>query len=110
MVGGDVFDAAIRAIRPGGRIAIVGFASGRIPQIKANYLLIKRLTAIGSPLTSGREDPQVLRDRGMAEVLALYDAGRLKPVISARLPLEDWTEAFRRFAERRVSGKIVMLP
>lgn len=46
----------------------------------------------------------------MAEVLALYDAGRLKPVISARLPLEDWTEAFRRFAERRVSGKIVMLP
>ena len=50
MVGGDVFDAAIRAIRPGGRIAIVGFASGRIPEIKAGYLLVKRLTAIGSPL------------------------------------------------------------
>ncbi len=110
MVGGDVFDAALRAIRPGGRIAIVGFASGRIPEIKANYLLIKRLTAIGSPLASGREEPQALRDRAMREVLALHDAGQLSPVISARLPFEDWAEAFRHFAERRVTGKIVMLP
>lgn len=110
MVGGDVFDAAIRAIRPGGRIAIVGFASGRIPEIRANYLLIKRLTAIGSPLTTGRDDPEALRDRAMRELLALHEAGRLEPVISARLPFDDWREAFRRFAERRVTGKIVMLP
>ena len=110
MVGGDVFDAAIRAIRPGGRIAIVGFASGRIPQIKANYLLIKRLTAIGSPLATGRADAQAVRDRAMGEMLRLYAEGRLKPVISERLAFDDWREAFRRFAERRVTGKIVMLP
>ncbi|HUF86588.1 MAG TPA: NADPH:quinone oxidoreductase family protein [Thermohalobaculum sp.] len=110
MVGGDVFDAALRAIRPGGRIAIVGFASGRIPEIKANYLLVKRLTAIGSPLASGREDAQTLKDRAMGEVLALYAAGRLKPVISERIAFDDWPEAFRRFAERRVRGKVVMLP
>lgn len=110
MVGGDVFDAAIRAIRPGGRIAIVGFASGRIPEIRANYLLIKRLTAIGSPLATGRPDADEVRDGAMRELLALYAAGRLKPVISARLPFENWREAFARFAERRVTGKIVMLP
>jgi NADPH2:quinone reductase len=110
MVGGDVFDAAIRAIRPGGRIAIVGFASGRIPEIKANYLLVKRLTAIGSPLDTGRADANAVRDRAMREMLALYEAGRLKPVISERFPFDDWPEAFRRFAERRVTGKIVMLP
>lgn len=110
MVGGDVFDAAIRAIRPGGRIAIVGFASGRIPQIKANYLLIKRLTAIGSPLTRGRADAAELEDRAMRELLALHEAGKLKPVISARLPFDKWREAFARFAERRVTGKIVLLP
>ncbi len=110
MVGGDVFDAAIRAIRPGGRIAIVGFASGRIPEIRANYLLIKRLTAIGSPLNSGREDAAEVRDRAMAEMLRLYGEGRLTPVISERVAFDDWRDAFRRFAERRVTGKIVMLP
>lgn len=110
MVGGDVFDAAIRAIRPGGRIAIVGFASGRIPEIRANYLLVKRLTAIGSPLATGRPDADAVRDRAMREMLALYEAGRLKPAISARLPFDEWRQAFARFAERRVTGKIVMLP
>ena len=107
MVGGDVFDAAIRAIRPGGRIAIVGFASGRIPAIKANYLLIKRLTAIGSPLTSGGD---ALKGKAMAELFRLYRAGGLRPVISARIAFDDWREGFRRFRERRVTGKIVMTP
>ena len=46
----------------------------------------------------------------MRAMLGLYAEGRLKPVISARLPFDDWREAFRRFAERRVTGKIVMLP
>jgi NADPH2:quinone reductase len=89
VVGGDVFDAALRAIRPGGRIAIVGFASGRIPEIKANYLLVKRLTAIGSPLTSGRADTGSLKDKGMAELFRLYEAGKLRPVISATYAFDD---------------------
>lgn len=110
MVGGEVFDAALRAIRPGGRIAIVGFASGRIPEIKANYLLVKRLTAIGSPLATGRPDADAVRDRAMRAMLSLYEAGRLTPVISARFPFDDWREAFARFARRQVTGKIVMLP
>jgi NADPH2:quinone reductase len=110
VVGGDVFDAAIRAIRPGGRIAIVGFAGGRIPEIKANYLLVKRLTAIGSPLTSGRDGGDGLKDRAMAELMQLYEAGKLKPVISARIGFDDWRAAFRRFRDHRVTGKIVMVP
>jgi len=110
VVGGDVFDATLRCIRPGGRIAIVGFASGRIPQIPANYLLVKRLTAIGSPLTSGRDDVDALKDRGMTELLRLCRAGKLNPMISERFAFDDWRDAFRRFAERRVTGKIVMVP
>lgn len=110
MVGGDVFDAALRVIRPGGRIAIVGFASGRIPEIKSNYLLVKRLTAIGSPLTSGRGGVNALKDRGMAEMLRLYENGCLRPVITERVAFDDWRNAFRRFSERKVTGKIVMVP
>ncbi|MCH8953110.1 MAG: NADPH:quinone oxidoreductase family protein [Proteobacteria bacterium] len=110
LVGGDVFDAAIRAIRPGGRIAIVGFAGGRIAEIRTNYLLNKRLSAIGSPLTSGRDGTDALKDRAMAELLRLYEAGGLRPVISARIAFDDWREGFRRFRERRVTGKMVMAP
>jgi NADPH2:quinone reductase len=110
MVGGDVFDAALRALRPGGRIAIVGFASGRIPEIKANYLLVRRLTAIGSPLGSGRDDLDAVKDRAMAGLFRLYEAGRLRPVITERLAFDDWREALRRFRDRRVTGKIVMVP
>lgn len=110
VVGGDVFDAALRALRPGGRIAIVGFAGGRIPEIRANYLLVKRLTAIGSPLGSGRSDLDAVKDRAMAELLRLYEAGKLKPVISERFAFDDWREAFSRFRDRRVTGKIVMVP
>ena len=78
--------------------------------IKANYLLIKRLTAIGSPLISGRDGGDSLKDRAMAELFRLYQAGGLRPVISARVGFDDWREAFRRFKERRVTGKIVMAP
>jgi NADPH2:quinone reductase len=110
MVGGDVFDAAIRVIRPGGRIAIVGFAGGRMPEIKANYLLVKRLIAIGSPLTSGRDGIDALKDRGLAKMFRLYEAGKVRPVISERVAFDDWRDAFRRFKERQVTGKIVMVP
>jgi NADPH2:quinone reductase len=114
LVGGDVFDAALRSIRPGGRIAIIGFASGRIPEIKANYLLMKRLSAIGSPLTSGRpmgrNGSDALKDEAMAELFRLYEAGGLRPVITERLAFDHWRAAFRRFKERRVTGKIVMVP
>lgn len=109
-VGGDVFDACLRALKPGGRIAVVGFAGGRIAEVKTNYLLIKRLTVIGSPLTSGRSDGDAVRRKAMAKVLALYEAGKLKPHISASLAFDEWREAFRRFKDREVIGKIVLLP
>ncbi|HET7409676.1 MAG TPA: NADPH:quinone oxidoreductase family protein, partial [Paracoccaceae bacterium] len=65
-VGGDVFDACLRCIRPCGRIAIVGFAGGRIHPIKPTYLLNKQITVIGSPLGKIRPDWQEVKDRAMA--------------------------------------------
>lgn len=110
MVGGDVFDAALRCIRPCGRIAIVGFAGGRITPIKPTYLLNKQITAIGSPLGFIRPDWPEVKDRAMAALMAQYRAGRLKPLISATYPLADWKQAFGRFKRREVIGKVVMMP
>lgn len=109
-VGGDVFDASLRAIKPGGRIAVVGFASGRIPEVKANYLLVKRLSVIGSPLSASRKDAVALRAAAMAHVFEHYERGKLKPHISETLPFDDWQDAFRRFRNRQVVGKIVLTP
>jgi NADPH2:quinone reductase len=110
MVGGDVFDAALRAIAYGGRIAIVGFASGRIPEIRANYLLVKKITAIGSPLGTYRTDGAADRDRAMSAALGVWKQGGLKPHVSEVLRLADWKTAFGKFRRRDVVGKIVMVP
>ena len=110
MVGGPVFDAALRAIRPTGRIAIVGFAGGTIQSINPIYLLNKQISVIGSPLGRLRPDYDALRDRAMGAVLSQYEAGRLSPHISETLPLSEWKTAFSRFKTRSVTGKIVMTP
>lgn len=110
MVGGPVFDAALRAIRVGGRIAIVGFAGGEIQKIDPIYLLNKQITVIGSPLGRGRADYFEMRDRAMTALLVAYEAGDLIPHISATYPLADWQNAFGRFKTRSVVGKIILEP
>lgn len=109
-VGGDVFDACLRCIRPCGRIAIVGFAGGKINPIKPTYLLNKQISVIGSPLGKIRPDWQEVKDRAMAALMERYRAGRLRPLITETVPLADWKAAFGRFKRREVTGKIVMVP
>ncbi len=109
-VGGDVFDAALRCIRPCGRIAIVGFAGGKINPIKPTYLLNKQITVIGSPLGKIRPDWQEVKDRAMAALMEQYRAGRLRPLVTETVPLAEWKTAFGRFKRREVVGKIVMVP
>lgn len=78
-VGGDVFDAAIRALAWRGRIVVIGFAAGRIPEIRANYLLVKNISASGLQWSDYRErDPAWVR-RAQRELFELYQVGRLRP-------------------------------
>lgn len=109
-VGGEVFDAALRAIRPCGRIAIVGFAGGRINPIKPTYLLNKQITVIGSPMGKIRPDWQEVKDRAMAALIGQYRAGRICPLVTETVSLAEWKTAFGRFKRREVTGKIVMVP
>ena len=107
-VGGDVFKAAMRAIAFEGRIIVIGFASGEIPQIPANILLVKNISAVG--LYWGAysvRNPDVLL-KSIRQLIDWYMAGKIKPHVSATYPLAEGAEAIRALAERRSTGKVVV--
>jgi NADPH2:quinone reductase len=107
-VGGDAFDAALRSIAWGGRLLVIGFASGRIPQAPANYILIKNCAVMGVLWgLSLRRDPG-LGEAGYKELFAWWSAGKLKPFISRKVPLEKTAEALALMMQRKVTGKIVL--
>ncbi len=107
-VGGAQFDAAFRATNPGGRIIPVGFASGAVPQIPANHLLVKNLTVIGFYWGGYlRLRPEVLTT-SLATLLQWYGEGRLRPHVSHQLPLERAGEALELLRSRQSTGKVVV--
>ncbi len=107
-IGGDVFDASLRALAWGGRLLVVGFVGGRIAEIKSNYLLIKNLSVIG--VRAGefvRRDP-VKGARVMAAIDELAGIGILKPHLGARFALEHGVQALQMLARGEAAGKIVV--
>src|SRR6059036_118580 len=107
-VGGELFDAALSSLGWGGRILIVGFVGG-VQQIPANRLLVKNRSALGSSLRYFRwQAPDKLR-RSVDELLEWYAAGKLKPCISHRLPLERGAEAIRLLSDSKAHGKVVIM-
>ena len=107
-VGGDQFEAALRATKPDGRLLVVGFAGGAVQQIPANHLLVKNLTVIGlywGGYLAFR--PEVLTD-SLATLLGWYAEGGLRPHISHRLPLDRAGEALDLLRGRKSTGKIVV--
>jgi NADPH2:quinone reductase len=107
-VGGSVFDATLRATAQGGRILLVGFASGTVPQIPANILLVKNITAIGYYWGAHRKlDPQLVND-SFAELMTWYADGKVKPHVSHVFPLDDVQQALDTLAQRKSTGKVVV--
>lgn len=106
-VGGDVFDRSVRCMRFGGRYLIVGFASGRIPTINANYPLIKGFSLIGVRAGEyGRTFPALGKEN--IQAIDRLAAEGLKMHIGARFALEDGKAALRELSERRAIGKVVV--
>lgn len=109
-VGGALFDSSLRCTAWEGRIVTLGFASGQVPQIPANLLLVKNVSVHGFYWGSyRRHDPERWRD-GLLELFAWHGEGRLQPEACEALPLAEGGEALRRLAERRASGKLVVTP
>ena len=108
-VGGELADAALSALGWGGRMLLVGFVGG-VQQIPANRLLVKNRSALGCSLRYYRNQaPDKLR-RSVEALLAWYREGRLKPLVSHRLPLERTVEAIKLLTDRKALGQIVVVP
>ncbi|GEN99848.1 NADPH:quinone oxidoreductase [Novosphingobium sediminis] len=109
-VGGDVFDEACRYTAFGGRLLVVGFAGGRIAEVRTNIPLIKGFSVVGVRAGEyGRRFPERGRE-DMAAVMRLAAEGRIRPHVHSAVPLVDWREAYLAMRERRVIGRTVILP
>jgi NADPH:quinone reductase len=109
-VGGDQFTAALRACNPEARVIVIGFASGEVPQIPANILLVKNITVIGH-YWGGYMGfaPEVLR-ASLSELIGWYKQGKLHPHISHVLALDQAGQALELLRARRSTGKVVVTP
>lgn len=107
-VGGDVFDASLRAIAWCGRLVIVGFAAGRVPEIKTGYILVKNISLIGLQASDYRDREPAKVQRAQRELFALYEAGKVKPRVMARYPLHAYRDALAAVRDRRALGKVVI--
>ena len=107
-VGGAVFDASLRAIAADGRILIIGFASGTVPQIPANILLVKNVTVIGYYWGASRKIAPALVRSSMTEALEWWAQGKLRPHVSKVLPLADAVAAIEMLKGRAATGKVVL--
>ena len=107
-VGGPYAEAALRAMRRDGRFVTVGYASGEIPRIPLNLVLLKGVVIKGFEMGSFifREPEAMLR--GRAELLELLATGALRPHIGGTFALEDVQDALRAVAERRTTGKVLV--
>ena len=107
-IGGEQFKAALRACNPEARLIPLGFASGEVPQIPANHLLVKNLSVIGFYWGGyTRVNPKVLTDS--FEVLTRwYVEGRIHPHVSNVLPLEEANAALDLLRTRQATGKVVV--
>lgn len=109
-VGGEQWKAAFRASNPDARLLPIGFASGDVPQVPANHMLVKNLTVIGVYWGGYlKYKPSVVTD-SMKELFDWYKDGKLKPHISHSLPLEEAAEGMALLKARKSTGKVVITP
>lgn len=110
MLGGSFFDAALRALAWRGRLVVIGFASGRIPEIKANYLLVKNIEVSGLQVSDYRKRMPDLMKQCFADIFELYESGVIAAAPPAIFKLADYDKALNGLLERQIKGRAVICP
>jgi len=107
-VGGDRFTDSLRALREDGRLIVVGFTGGSIPEVRVNRLLLNNTEVVGAGWGAYvMRKPQLNREVGAA-IARMVAEGFIRPVVGERFPLEQAGEALRALEERRATGKLVL--
>jgi NADPH2:quinone reductase len=107
-VGGDIFDLSTRCIAPEGRLLVIGFAGGRIPTVAANRILLKNMSIVGVYWGGYLERHPEYMAEAQAALFSMYEAGKIKPIISRSYALVDAPAALRAMAERKTYAKVVL--
>ena len=109
-VGGDIFDGSLKCIAWNGRLLSVGFAGGRIPEVKVNRILLKNIAVVGLHwgAYAGHEPERV--QETFDALARLYEAGKIAPVVYRTYPLEALPEALEALGSRRTYGKVIITP
>jgi NADPH2:quinone reductase len=107
-VGGDRFTDSLRSLGREGRLLVIGFTAGEIPQVKVNRLLLNNISVVGVGWGAyWTRQPAYLQEQ-WAELLPLLEAGRLDPVLGTTYALEDAAQALLELDERRAAGKVLL--
>ncbi|HEY2340777.1 MAG TPA: NADPH:quinone oxidoreductase family protein [Steroidobacteraceae bacterium] len=108
-VGGAYTEPALRSLAAGGRYLVIGFASGEIPKIALNLLLLKMVSMVGVFWGAFAKAQPQRNAANLSELLDWYVQGRLRPHVSATFPLERFGDALDAVVQRRVLGKVVLV-
>jgi len=109
-VGGDIFDKSTKCIAFEGRIIVIGFTSGRIPEARANHLLVKNYGVLGLHWGAYNFHNPGLIAHCQQELFRLYGEGKIKPLVSEVMPMSEAPKALQAVASRGSTGKIVLRP
>jgi NADPH2:quinone reductase len=107
-VGAERFTDSLRSMREGGRLIVVGFTGGSIPEVRVNRLLLRNLSVVGAGWgASVMGKPQLVREIGAA-IDGMIESGAIRPPVGGRFPLERAADALHSLDERRATGKLVL--
>jgi NADPH2:quinone reductase len=109
-VGGDITDKSLKCIAWNGRLLVIGFASGDIPSVKLNRVLLKNIAIVGLHWGAHVQHEPARIAETFAALFDLYAAGKIRPVVFGRYALDELPAALEALGSRRSYGKIVVTP
>ena len=105
-----MFDRSTKCIAFEGRLVVIGFTSGRIPEARANHVLVKNYAVVGLHWGAYMLHQPALIDEVAAKLFEFYEAGQIKPHISATYPMSQAPEALKAVTSGKTTGKVILVP